>query len=263
MSGDTGHHDHWRPSRSYNPDAHGVGIVHIGAGAFHRAHQAVYTDDVLANGGGDWRILGVSLRSGDTAHALQSQGGRYHLVIRPDRGDTSEYRVIGSLADVRAAQDGIAPILAALVAPATRIVSLTITEKAYGLDRATRKLNPDDPQIALDLATPETPGSAIGLIVRALQLRKQAGHAPFTALCCDNLPDNGHLLRAAVLGFATRIDQGLATWIQDKVSFPILVWPKHRVLRSWALTSVPILRHATRPTRKASKFAITRSSMTL
>jgi len=210
----------WQGALGYNPKDHDVGIVHIGAGAFHRAHQAVYTDDVLAKSGGDWRILGVSLRSAETANALNAQNGLYNLVIRSDQSDAPAFRVIGSMAGIMTAQDGIDPIIAAMIDPKVRIVSLTITEKAYGLDRATGDLDLLDPMIAADLRTPDAPRSAIGLIVRVLHLRQQLGHSAFTALSCDNLPDNGRLLRSAVLGFAQQIDPDLAAWIADNARFP-------------------------------------------
>lgn len=210
----------WSPSRAYDPEAHHVGIVHIGAGAFHRAHQAVYTDDVLATSGGDWRILGVSLRSAELANNLNAQAGRYHLVIRSDQDEPAEMRVIGAMAGVLTAQNGIDPILKALGAPSTRIVSLTITEKAYGYDREKEALDLSNHQIVADLASPDAPGSAIGLIARALQLRMNGGLPAFTVLSCDNLPDNGQLLRAAVLEFAQHIDADLARWIADTASFP-------------------------------------------
>ncbi len=210
----------WPVDADYDPQAHGVGVAHIGPGAFHRAHQAVYTDDALAAAGGDWRILGVSLRSTETADALNAQNGRYTLTIRSDTHAPPTYRTIGALAGALSPRDGSAAILEALTRPQIRLVSLTITEKAYAADRETGALNADDPQIAADLAAPETPASAIGLITRALQLRRRAGASPFTVMSCDNLPDNGRLLRAVVLGFAERLEPELAQWIADEVSFP-------------------------------------------
>jgi len=210
----------WQGALGYTPEDHDVGIVHIGAGAFHRAHQAVYTDDALAKSGGDWRILGVSLRSAETANALKAQNGLYNLVVRSDQADAPEFRVIGAMAGIMTARDGIDPIITAMIDPKVRIVSLTITEKAYGLDRATGDLDLSDPMISADLRTPEVPRSAIGLIVRVLHLRQQLGHGAFTALSCDNLPDNGRLLRSAVLGYAQQIDPDLAGWIADNARFP-------------------------------------------
>jgi len=181
----------------YTPEEHGTGIVHIGPGAFHRAHQAVYTDDVLARHGGDWRIEGVSLRSTAVADALNAQGGRYTLVIRGDGPPV--YRPVHSISRVHAATRGMEPVMAALARPATRIVSLTVTEKAYA-DR--------------------TEDGVADILARALHARRGAGHDPFTVLSCDNLPHNGAAARKAVLQAAHRIDAGLATWIDERGAFP-------------------------------------------
>jgi len=181
----------------YTPEEHGTGIVHIGPGAFHRAHQAVYTDDVLALHGGDWRIEGVSLRSTAVADALNAQGGRYTLVIRGD--GPPAYRPIHSIARVHAATRGMEPVMAALVRSTTRIVSLTVTEKAYA-DR--------------------TEGGVADILARALHARFEAGDTPFTVLSCDNLPHNGAVARNAVLQSAHRIDPALATWIDERGAFP-------------------------------------------
>lgn len=114
----------------YIAEKHGCGIVHLGVGAFHRAHQAVYTDDALAASGGDWRIMGVSLRSTGTADALNAQDGRYTLIERSS--DQSTVRIIASLDKVLAARREPKEVLSAMIAPTAHIVSLTITEKAYG-----------------------------------------------------------------------------------------------------------------------------------
>lgn len=203
---------------AYNRDAVGVGIVHLGLGAFHRAHQAVYTDDALASAGGDWRIVGISLRSTDMVDALCAQQGLYTLLVRDEHGTRA--RLIGSLADaIAAARDPVAA-RQALERPQTRIVSLTITEKAYGIDRLTGCVMPNHEAIAHDLAHPDEPTGAVGMIVHALRARRRAGVAPFTVLCCDNLPENGHLLRAGVVDYARHIDVDLAQWIADEVAFP-------------------------------------------
>lgn len=202
----------------YDPGAPGYGIVHLGVGAFHRAHQAVYTDDALAAHGGDWRILGVSLRSAGVADALNPQDGLYTLLERGTNGVSA--RIVGGIGRVIAASREPGATLAALAAPETRIVSLTVTEKAYGIDRAGRAVMPGHPSIAPDLAAPRRPQGAIGLLVEALRLRRDAGRAPFTALCCDNLPENGALLRDGVLDFAGRVDPSLRDWIAANVGFP-------------------------------------------
>ena len=203
---------------TYDRDAYGIGIVHIGVGAFHRAHQAVYTDDALAVSGGDWRIQGVSLRGTDVADALKPQNGLYTLLIRDVAGTRA--RIIGSLGGVIAAAWARDAAIEALIRPQTRIVSLTVTEKAYGIDRLSGQVRPEHPAISHDLACPDAPIGVIGIIVRTLQLRRLSGTAPFTVLCCDNLPDNGHLIRAGVIDFARRIDIDLADWIAQEVAFP-------------------------------------------
>jgi fructuronate reductase len=193
------------------------GIVHLGTGAFHKAHQAVCTDDALARGG-DWMITGVSLRSPDVADQLNPQDGLYTLIVRGAEGTSA--RVIGSIARVLVAPREPQAVLAALTAPETKIVSLTITEKGYGVDPKTGGLDRTHASIAPDLANPRKPTGAIGYIVEALRQRRAAGAAPFTALCCDNLPHNGKVLRRLVGEFAGAVDPGLSDWISANVSFP-------------------------------------------
>jgi len=194
------------------------GIVHIGTGAFHKAHQAVYTDDALAKSGGDWMITGVSLRSADVAHALNPQDGLYTLLTRG--ADGTSFRVIGSIAKVLVAPQQPDAVLAALAAPETKIVSLTITEKGYGLDTATGGLDRRHPAIAADLASPRKPVGAIGHIVEGLRLRRERGLPPYTVLCCDNLPSNGHILKRLTVEFAAAVDADLAGYIESNVPFP-------------------------------------------
>ncbi len=199
---------------AYDPAAHRVGIVHLGLGAFHKAHQAALTDLALAASGGDWRILGVSLRSPRAAQELAPQNGLYEQETEP------RARVIGALAGALCSAQDPRPALAAMADPQVKIVSVTVTEKAYGLDRAGAGIDPAHPAIAADLANPTRPQGVIGMIVRGLALRFAGGNAPFTVLCCDNLPDNGALLRAAVVDFAHRIDPALAARIGAEVAFP-------------------------------------------
>ncbi len=199
----------------YDRAAHGFGILHLGLGAFHRAHQAVYTDDALAAEGGDWRILGANLRSREIAQALNAQDGLYTVL---ERGPQDRARVIG--AHGPAIGGDPAAILRAACDPAIRILSLTVSEKAYGIDRAAMDADPAHPAVAHDLAQPQAPQGVLGIITAALAARLAAGVAPFTVLCCDNLPDNGALLRAGVLGFARRRDADLAARIADLVAFP-------------------------------------------
>jgi fructuronate reductase len=202
---------------AYDRAARMSGIVHIGTGAFHKAHQAVYTDDALAEGG-DWMITGVSLRSGDVADTLNPQDGLYTLVVRGQEGTSA--RVIGSIARVLVAPHEPEAVLAALTAPQTKIVSLTITEKGYGVDPKTGGLDRAHPSIAPDLANPRQPTGAVGYLVAALRLRRERGLAPFTALCCDNLPHNGKVLKRLVSEFAAIVDPNLGVWIDANVTFP-------------------------------------------
>lgn len=203
---------------TYRPSRLGTGIVHLGVGAFHRAHQAVYTDDALQADGGDWRIAGVSLRSTAIADALNPQQGLYTLIQRG--GDAVPARIIGSLSKVIAATRAPHEVMGAMTDPKTRIVSLTVTEKAYGIDRETGGVDILQPVVAADLLTPGEPAGVIGLLVETLRLRRARGVPAYTVLCCDNPPSNGALLRSGVLGFAGRIDPALAHWIEADVAFP-------------------------------------------
>ncbi|QDC10806.1 mannitol dehydrogenase family protein [Oceanicola sp. D3] len=202
----------------YVPADHGVGIVHLGLGAFHKAHQAAATDTALAASGGDWRICGVSLRSPEPATQLGPQNGLFTLIERSAEG--SRARVIGSVAGALCLGPDRAEVLAALTSPHTRIVSMTVTEKGYGIDRTTGGVDPSHPAIAHDLAAPEAPIGVAGLLVWALQARRAAGHPPFTVLCCDNLPENGPLLRGLLVDFARRTAPEVADFIAAEVAFP-------------------------------------------
>ena len=202
----------------YEPGRHGRGIVHLGVGAFHRAHQADYTDAALAARGGDWRIVGVSLRGHDVADALNPQNGLYTLIERDAAG--ARARVIGSIERVIAGSRELAAVMQALVDPATRIVSMTVTEKAYGIDRARMMADLNHSAVAADLAKPAQPTGVLGVLTEALKRRRASGISPFVVLCCDNLPDNGAFVRAGVIDFARRSDPALADWIATDVAFP-------------------------------------------
>lgn len=201
----------------YERAAVGTGIVHLGVGAFHRCHQAVYVDDCLAAGETGWGIVGASLRSADTRDALSPQDGLYTLAVRSGSGE--QLRVVGSILSLLVAPEDPSALLDTLADPAIRIVTLTVTEKAYlragdsGLDRA-------HPDIHHDLANPSTPRTVHGFLAEAIVLRRTAGIAPFTILCCDNLPANGATLRRVLLDFATLRDEDLASHIANEVAFP-------------------------------------------
>jgi fructuronate reductase len=203
---------------AYDRQALAPGIVHLGLGAFHRAHQAVYTDTVLAAGDTRWGIVGISLRQPDTRDALVPQDNLYTVSVRDARGE--QLRVIGALTASLVAPEQPQAVLNAMADSRCHIVSLTVTEKGYCYDPASRALCLDHPDIVHDLAHPVAPRSAIGFIVRALALRRAAGLAPFTVLSCDNLPSNGVTTRGMVLSFAAQIDSGLAEWIARCGAFP-------------------------------------------
>ncbi|WP_421724192.1 mannitol dehydrogenase family protein [Bauldia sp.] len=202
---------------TYDRDRVRPGIVHLGVGAFHRAHQAVYVDNILADDP-SWGIVGASLRRPDTRDALAPQDDLYTVVARDQNGD--QCRVIGSMTRVLQADEDRAGLMTALTAADTRIVSLTVTEKGYCHDPATGTLLPDHPDIVHDLANPEAPKSAPGLLVAALAERRRLGRAPFTVLSCDNLPANGSTARGVVIGLAHLMDPPLADWIEAQVAFP-------------------------------------------
>lgn len=204
----------------YDRKTTAAGIVHIGIGAFHRAHQAVYTDEVMNQLGGDWGIVGVSLRSAAVGDQLNPQQGLYTVV---EQSATAErYRLIGAVKNVLPAADDPAAVLALMARPTTHIVSLTVTEKGYCHDPATGGLSLQHADIAHDLANIEQPRTAIGFLVAALRQRLRRGIAPFTVLTCDNLPSNGVLLRRMVLAFAAALEPGgeLSRAIAAQVSFP-------------------------------------------
>lgn len=201
----------------YARDSATPGIVHLGVGAFHRAHQAAYIDACLADGATDWGIVGVSLRSPDTRDALAPQDGLYTLAVRDSAGE--QLQVIGSIQSLLVAPENPVAVLAALTDPRTRIVTLTITEKAY-IRAADGTLDGVHPDIVHDLANPGSPRTAHGFLIESLARRRAAGTPPFTVLCCDNLPANGATLHRLLIEFAKLRDADLARHIADEVAFP-------------------------------------------
>lgn len=206
----------------YDRAAVSTGIVHFGVGGFHRAHQAMFIDEILARGFADWGICGVGVLEGDRAmrDALRAQDGLYTLVTSAPDG-TSEARVIGSIREYLFAPDDPGAVLDRLADPGTRIVSLTITEGGYSVDDHTGEFAPRDPLTLGDLALGDRPPrSVLGFITAGLARRREAGTPPFTVMSCDNIQGNGHVARTVVLGFAARKDPALAAWIADTVAFP-------------------------------------------
>lgn len=192
------------------------GIVHLGIGAFHRAHMAVYVDDLLA-ADPSWGIVGASLRRPDTKEALEPQGGLYTIAVRDAEG--THPRVIGSILSVMDANSEREALLDLMASPNIRIVSLTVTEKGYCHDPSTGELDQNHPDIIHDLANPGAPKSAPGMLVEALARRKAAGIAPFTVMSCDNLPSNGETAKRIVTRFAALRDADLGEWVKS-VAFP-------------------------------------------
>lgn len=202
----------------YAPSALRPGIAHLGIGAFVRGHVAIYTDDAIALRGGDWGIVGVSLRHPDQRDRLTPQDGLYTAL---ERGPVARpARIIGCLREVLVAPENPAAVLDRMSDPAIRIVSLTVTEKGYGHDPATGRLNHEHDDIRHDIAASQSPRSAVGFIVEALSRRRAACVAPFTVMSCDNLPQNGKLLKGLVCDFAALRDPQLAEWIDRNGAFP-------------------------------------------
>ncbi|MNS15590.1 Mannitol 2-dehydrogenase [compost metagenome] len=213
---------------SYDRNALRVGIVHLGLGAFARAHLAAVNEAALHVGGGGgadlaWGICGVSLRQADTRDALAPQAGLYTLALRSADATGREQQqatVIGCLLEMLVAPEDPPAVLARIAHADTRIVSVTVTEKGYCHDPASGRLNLQHPDIVHDLAQPLLPRSTIGFLVWGLQQRRAAGRGPITLMSLDNLPSNGHLLRGMVLAFARQVDPALATWIETLCAFP-------------------------------------------
>ena len=195
-----------------------TGIVHLGLGAFTRAHLSVYTDDVLATGDHRWGILGASLRSPDTRDALSPQDGLYTLAARDASGE--RLRVIGALTGQLVAPENPAALIKAMAAPSMHIVSLTVTEKGYCHDPATGALREDHPDVLHDLSHSQAPRSAPGILAAALAKRRAAELAPFTVLSCDNLPANGRTVRRVLLRFAELADPELAKYLAGHLVCP-------------------------------------------
>ena len=194
------------------------GIVHLGIGAFHRAHQAVYTEDVLKSGDLAWGIVGASLRSPDTRDALAPQDGLYTIAVRETSGET--LRVVGSILDVVVAPEDPEALIARMSDPDVAIVSLTVTEKGYCHDPATGRLDEAHPDVVHDLANPDRPRSALGFLTAAIARRQAAGTRPFTVMSCDNLPANGQTLKGILTRFADLVSAELGQYVRQTISFP-------------------------------------------
>ena len=195
-----------------------TGVVHLGIGAFHRAHQAILFDDAARKGDMRWGVVGASLRSASVRDSLVPQDCLYSVVERKDREEG--IRIIGVLRDVMVVTENSAALVNVMASPDTHLVTLTVTEKGYHLDPATGKLIENSADVIADLANLTQPRTAAGLIVAALSKRRAAGLKPFTAISCDNLPHNGQRLMNAVLDIALKHDASLHDWIAAHGAFP-------------------------------------------
>ncbi|WP_280540692.1 mannitol dehydrogenase family protein [Chromohalobacter sp. 11-W] len=201
-----------------------VGIVHLGLGAFHRAHQAVYLERNLArHDGGPWGIASANLRSNrQLVELMRERDQRYHVAEYTD-SETLTLREVAAIRETLYAGPGgedLEALLGRMSEPAVRIVTLTVTEKGYHLDPANGRLLLDAEPIRHDIANPTQPRTAPGMLVEALARRFTANTPAFTVLCCDNMPDNGQRTRRAVIELAHQRDPSLAAWIADAVAFP-------------------------------------------
>lgn len=204
----------------YDRDKTVARIVHLGFGAFHRAHQALLTDRLLNTGTSDWAICEVNIVGGE--QLIEDIRKQTHLYTVLEKGATTqEAFIIGSVKEsLLAPLDGIEAILAKMSDPVVEIVSLTVTEKGYCMLPNGSGLDLNNQLIKADLANPQQPQSAPGVIVEALARRMANGAASFTALSCDNIPENGQILKKAVLGLAAARDPNLAGWIESNTTFP-------------------------------------------
>jgi mannitol 2-dehydrogenase len=210
------------PTPSYDRAALAHGVVHIGVGGFHRAHQALYHNRLLEAGDArDWGICGVGVMAADRRmqEALDAQDGLYTLVEKHPDG-TYDARVIGAITGYLLGLDDPEAVIEKLAAPATRIVSLTVTEGGYGISDVTGEFDPTSPDVAHDLEPDATPRTTFGVVTEALRRRRERGVGAFTVMSCDNLQGNGRLARLAFTTFARVRDPGLGEWIANEVAFP-------------------------------------------
>ncbi|TDT01923.1 mannitol dehydrogenase family protein [Erwinia rhapontici] len=194
-------------------------MVHIGFGAFHRAHQAVCSDRLAAEQCSDWGYCEINLNSGELITALRQQQLCYTVAEMAD--DQLNLRVVGVVtAALHGQSDGIEAVLDALSQPDVAIVSMTVTEKGYCHYPASGELNLDHPAIRHDLEHPDVPQSLPGIILAAIRRRRERGLAPFSVMSCDNMPENGHVTRNVITALARQQAPELADWIAKTLTFP-------------------------------------------
>lgn len=205
----------------YDRTALTPGIIHIGVGNFHRAHQAWYLHRLMQDGQAhDWAIIGAGVRSYDATMRNRLKAQDYLSTLIELDPASSLAEVTGSMIDYLPIEDGNAPLIERMAQADIRIVALTVTEGGYFIDPATNRFNATHPDILHDSQNPNTPRTAFGAMVEALRLRRERGFGPFTGLCCDNLQGNGDILRQTVVSLARLSDPKLADWIEANCSFP-------------------------------------------
>ncbi len=195
-----------------------TGMAHLGVGAFHRCHQAEFTDDALERQFGRWGVIGINIRPPRLADMLGRQDGLYTRLLRD--GDKVDARVIGCLLSVVDSEDSPEPALATLAAPEIDVVTMTVTEKGYCHQPATGRLDMAHPDIVHDLARPERPRSVPGLVAAAIERRMLSHGLPVSFVSCDNIPSNGAILAAVVRAVAERRGASLVRFIDESVAFP-------------------------------------------
>ena len=204
---------------AYDPLKLSPGILHFGVGNFHRAHQAVYLDDLFSKGRDhDWAIIGAGVMPSDAIMREKLTSQDYLTTVVEQDNNRTSARVTAPMIDILAPGDTDA-IIGTLADSRIRIVSMTITEGGYFVD-ASGSFNPEHPAIFNDGQNPDRPNTVFGLIVAGLKRRKAKGLAPFTIMSCDNIPGNGEVTRNAVVGLAALSDPGFADWIARNVAFP-------------------------------------------
>lgn len=207
---------------AYDRSEVSVGIVHIGVGGFHRAHQAMYVDRLMSRGlGREWGICGVGVLPGDETmrDALAAQDGLYTLILKGSDGTVTP-RVIGSIVEYLLAPDDPEAVVERLCDPGVRIVSLTVPEGGYNLDPVTGEFDLNDADVAHDLEPGTVPTTSFGLVVEAIERRRHRGIASFTVMSCDNIPGNGDAARSSFVAFASARSAELGDFVRDQIRFP-------------------------------------------
>jgi mannitol 2-dehydrogenase len=210
------------PAPRYDRSQIGVGIVHFGVGGFHRAHQAMYVDALMDEGKAlDWGICGVGVMSFDLKirDALISQDCLYTLVLKDPQGRWAP-KVIGSIVKYLYAPDDPEAVIEQMADPATRIVSLTVTEGGYNFHPVTGKFDAENPAVQADLRPGAVPTTTFGLITESVARRRARGIEPFTVMSCDNIQGNGHVAKEVFTAFAGLRDPELGDWVEANVRFP-------------------------------------------